>query len=475
MSRFTTFVLAAMLVGCGGAAEVPNAPLARTPRRYPTPPGAAVPSARPATSRGPAFVGVPEEGMLPNGVRVRVYPDASLPLVSVAFVMSRPPSEEDGYPLRWLFSRAMLGATGTHTQRESFSALAYVATTVGARVDDESIVWSFDTLEPLWPTAFRRVAGMISDPRFEADDVARELPACELAQLHSTSDAVLVRSLYGARHPFVVAEDASCKGLGPKDVRAYRDRALGPKNLTVVVAGDVSLAEVVQEATDDFPGFVDHGMRPARPVPPVLAAPPTSVTTVSSRAHPGQVKVFLGLPAVGVVSPDLPALEVLAEALGAPLSGRLDAKVRRERGSTYGVSVSVDASSTTGALVVRAAVAASDAAGSIAALLQELERVRGAALSGRELATAKRSALLRISTRYEGPSAAMRDVSHLTALGLPHWGALAKGIDAVSAADVRRVAERYLSIEHMQVVLEGEDRAISEVAAGLAAAADEAP
>ena len=465
------FLSCAALVACAEAELPPAAtatsPVPATPRRYPTPSAAGVPTTRPVARRGPTFVGVSEEGVLPNGVRVRVYPDASLPVVSVAFVATRPPSPADTFATRSLFARAMLGATGSKTRQESFSALNYVATGVGHAVNDESIAWYFDTLEPLWITAFRRVAAMLSDPRFEADDLERDLVLCEQDLARSTAEAQLVRMLYGPTHPFAVPADPSCKGLTRAQIVAYRDRAFAPANLTVVVAGDVSFAQVMFEAKDDFVGLVDHGLAPVRPVPPVLASPERRVAVVAREGDELQAKVLLGFPAVGVSSPDLPALRVLAAALGGPLTGRLNTKVRRERGSSYGIQVSTESTTTTGTFVIRAAIAIEDAGASLGAMFAELEHVRTERLSTAELEAAKRSALMDISTRYAGPRAAMRDVMALEEHGLPHWGKLAQAIDVVGADDVRHVAEKYLVRAHVQAVLVGDPTKLDDVEAAI--------
>ena len=74
--------------GCGGVDYPVVTP--SVPRPYPTPVGAAVPSVRPVVPLAPVFIGQPEEGVLPNGVRVRVYTDASLPLAADRAKQNRP-------------------------------------------------------------------------------------------------------------------------------------------------------------------------------------------------------------------------------------------------------------------------------------------------------------------------------------------------------------------------------------------------
>ncbi len=447
-------------VGCGGVDYPVVTP--SVPRPYPTPAGAAVPSVRPVVPLAPVFIGQPEEGVLPNGVRVRVYTDASLPLVSVAFVMTRGASSDDTYALRWLFSRAMLGSTSERARQEARSDLNYVATHVRPTLFPDGIVWSFDTIEPLWTTGFRRVSAMLSDPQFRPDDLETDVRECDSeddprarASGQVTMSHELHRLLYGDGHPFVRAARLSCAGISREALVSYRDKSLSPANLTLVVTGNVSLAEVLVEAKDELAGLVDHGVFAPVPVPNVRADLPPHVTFMREESGNHQVHFVLGFGGVSASSPDLPALRVLAEALGAPFTGRLNSKVRSERGSTYGVHVRLTSSRTTGHVEVGGAVGDEDARSSISSLLTELDRTRHEPLTARELGLAKKSALTSISRSYEGASGAMSDLVALTLGGVKDRSALALGVDATSAEDVRRVAEKYLRIENVQVVVAG--------------------
>ena len=113
--------------------------------------------------------------------------------------------------------------------------------------------------------------------------------------------------LYGAGHPFVNTGVMSCAALGRDAIVRYRDRTLSPKSLTIVIAGDVSLAQVLVEATDDFPGFVDHGVTsPSSPTPVPTDLPPRFEVV----RHDGgrQVRFAFGFAGVSAGHPDLPAL-----------------------------------------------------------------------------------------------------------------------------------------------------------------------
>lgn len=453
-------IATAALVAASACSNAPSPAVAHVPRAFPTPAGAHVPTARPVTPNMPTFVGVPEVAKLPNGVTVKVYPDASLPLVSMAFVLDHPGVPGDSYTLRWLFSRAVLGGSENHSADEARGNLAYFAAYPRVTLNEDGMVWSIDTIGDIWKSAFREVAMMLSTPTFDREGIENAATACTFAHRRlQGGDAVVAelrRKTFGSVHPSIPPDFVPCRTLHHDALLAYRDRVLAPSTLTVVVAGDVSLAEVVAEATDDFPGFVDHGTKPgSRPARAPEAAPPTFSGVPFDTGQ--QAHVRMAFPGVGFTHRDLPVLSVLAEILGAGLTGRLDSKLRNEQGSTYGFHVSAEVGRTEGSVFVAGAVAKEDAVSALASLTKELERVRSEPVSPAELALGKKLALGEISRAYETPGAAARDVAGLVLLGAPHRGALAQGILTTTAEDVRRVAATYLDRQKAHVVV-GADR-----------------
>lgn len=457
--RRTVFglLLAALLAqGCreGASPVEPHAP-----RPFPTPAGAEVPKKRPTTPILPTFVGVPERATLPNGVRVVVYTDASLPLVSVAFVVDHPGVAGDAYLTRWYFSRAVLGAHDGESREEAFGTLAYLAVRPVAHTRREGIAWTFDTLEPLWASGFREVAAMLSTPELSRADMNETTAQCqrEHAVPGHQLDMMLRRSVYGSVHPLVAPEYMSCLAMSRETLLAYRDHVLAPSTLSVVVAGDVSLAEVVAVAKDAFTGFADHGKKAPYAAPKAPeAAPPTFERAVLEGAV--DVKVAMAFPGATTRSADRAPLEVLAWALGASLTGSLDSKLRNEQGATYGFQAHASSSRIDGTFFVGGSIARENASATLGSLDALLRQAGTRLLSPAELARAKKAALVSISRTYETPHTAALALVDLVLEGEAHRVPLAEAILATTAEDVRRVATTYVRPELAHVVV-GSDEA----------------
>src|SRR6185369_10898686 len=90
--------------------------------------------------------------------------------------------------------------------------------------------------------------------------------------------------------------------------------------------------------------------------PPASLAPSPSRVTVVDHVGGSQASLAVGFVTPDVRHDDNDALELLAEVLGGSLEGRLDRKLRGERGFTYGVSASVAPRRSGGAFRIVAAV-----------------------------------------------------------------------------------------------------------------------
>jgi zinc protease len=93
-------------------------------------------------------------------------------------------------------------------------------------------------------------------------------------------------------------------------------------------------------------------------------------------------------------------------------------------------------------------------------LFREIDRIRDSEVSADELTLAKSAWAPSLAGEFETTAKIAATEGDLFIYGLPqdYYGGLAKQIDAVSAADVERVATKYLHPESMVVVAVG-DRA----------------
>jgi predicted Zn-dependent peptidase len=122
---------------------------------------------------------------------------------------------------------------------------------------------------------------------------------------------------------------------------------------------------------------------------------------MSVRRDTTQAQICLGLPGLRRDDPEAWTLEVLNAILGDGMSSRLFQSVREEMGLAYDVSSYIVDYADTGAFVVSAGVDPDRIAPAVAAILDELARVRDEVVPEDELARSKRYLGGRLELRME--------------------------------------------------------------------------
>jgi predicted Zn-dependent peptidase len=96
-------------------------------------------------------------------------------------------------------------------------------------------------------------------------------------------------------------------------------------------------------------------------------------------------------------------------------------------------------------------------------LIEEITRFRQSPVTDEELADTKSSLIGKLPTHFETNEAVAGTLAELTRNGLPldYYARFAQQVNAVTAAEVQRVAQKYLQPDKAQVVVVG-DRASVE-------------
>jgi predicted Zn-dependent peptidase len=168
-----------------------------------------------------------------------------------------------------------------------------------------------------------------------------------------------------------------------------------------------------------------------------------------------QAQLVVGVPAPPRDHPDQWTLSVLNAVLGDGMSSRLFLEVREERGLAYDVGSSTIEYSDAGVLSVYAGVDPGRIRPTIAAVLAELARLRDEDVPDPEMAKVKaylagRLELRLDETRYLASWIGTQEALHDRVL-TPEQALAA--IDAVSAADVRRLAGRLFVDEALRLAV----------------------
>jgi predicted Zn-dependent peptidase len=236
----------------------------------------------------------------------------------------------------------------------------------------------------------------------------------------------------------IAGDEASVKQLTDRQIRDFWESAYRPSNLVVAVAGDMDHRSVTDLVRATF--GTGNGRLPGfNPAPPLPVERLTVEERDSSQAH-----LCLGLPALPRDDPGQWALELLNGVLGEGSSSRLFQKVREEAALAYDVNSFQTDLTDCGTLQVYAGVDPSDLRSALAAILDELRRLRDEPVPTDELERARayisgRLELRMEETRHVASWLGVQEALHERVLSVDE--VLAE-LNAVTPADIQALAQR---------------------------------
>jgi zinc protease len=443
-------------------ASAAPAPVAQTPdapfRAHP-------PDPQPTRPFTPPHI---ESFALGNGVHVLLVERHDLPIVVTQFVTKR---GGDDAPVNRAGLASLVGTlleTGTTTRNSIELSDAYAA--LGA----EHATWmSWDSgggfvkvLTANYEPALTILADVIQHPSFAQDEIERAR-ARRLAALQQEADSprtlasnLAARTVYGETHPYGRSSsgtEAGVRAITRQDIQRFYQTHFVPADGALVVVGDVTRASVTPVLERTFGRW--HATAPRqRPVANPPALRPGTRVFVIDRPHAPQSAVSLAQAGVPRSSRDYAAVVVMNTILGGMFSSRINLNLRERHAYTYGAGSSFQFRHGAGPFSIGGAIVTDHTADAVHEILDELARMRNGDVTAEELALAKARVTESLPSRFETTDQTASAVSDLFAYGLPldEYATITARINAVTAADVRRVAQQYLDPDHARIVVVGD-------------------
>jgi zinc protease len=425
----------------------------------------------------PLQVPTPLTARLANGLELVLVPMHKVPLVDVT-VLVRAGSVRDPADLPGLatFTAALLDqGAGRRTAPEIAEQTAYLGAQLRTGASYEWATISLHVPKRQLDSALDLMADVVLRPEFPDSEIARQrdLRRTGILQLRDqpTAQAPIAFNaiVYGTAHPYgspIGGTEASTALLSRERVRGFYDTFYRANSARILIVGDVSLAEARTLVAARF-GAWARGAVPSLPSP---QSQPSAERTFYLVDKPGAAQSVIRIGHVGVArsSPDYYPLRVMNTILGGSFTSRLNQNLRETHGYTYGANSGFAMRRLAGPFTATASVVTAKTDSSLIEFLKELRRIRDSVVPGEELHKARAYLTLSFPGDFETTFGTAQQFLELLQNDLPLTtlqGFIA-GINRVSAADIQRVARRYLDPGHFAIVVVG-DR--SQIEAGIRA------
>jgi zinc protease len=411
-----------------------------------------------ATCASQAGAAPTQKHILPNGLTVLVHEDRSAPVVAVRFYVRTGSIYEDKYlgaGLSHLFEHTLFEGTTTRSGPQIDEELQAIGGVSNAYTSYDVTCYYVTTAKPYFGRSLGVLTDMMRRANFPEERVKQEQGVIHNEMNIGEDDPqravqelwdATAFQVHPARYP-VIGYPQQFDRLTRDDILSYYKEHYTPENTVLSVAGDVSDAQVMQSVGKQL-GDWDRGAAhtPTLPSEPRQVAP----RRAEQVKEVGATYLQIGWHTIPLQSPDLYALDVLAQVLGGGDTGRLVRELRDRRGLVSDISVASDTPNyDAGTFSVSAQLQPKNQALVERAVLNAVALVKSKAVSDAELARAKRT----IKSNYifgkqgvdnEAEGAAFDEMG----TGNPDFSAsYVARIQNVTAAQVQQVAQKYLRSE----------------------------
>jgi len=390
--------------------------------------------------------------VLPNGLTVIVRPDPAVGVMAASLQVRAGSRFEtaDTAGISNFLHRVMARGTKRYTALQLTEAIEDLGGWLDASGDVEYTEVRGAALARNWEALLGLVAEVALRPTLPNEEIERERRLIQSA-LQTRGDTpfqrafdAMLQDLYGA-HPYawpIAGRRESIERIDRAALQAHYAAIYRPDRMVLAVSGHVPGDRVLRVAERLF-----------RVAPPAAAPVPAGPVAVTPRGDRRvverpvqQAQVLVGYLGPSLTEPDYPAVRVLATVLGGGMSGRLFTELRDRRGLAY--SVGVLSSFRTGPSVVTyMGTAPASAEAAEAGVLSEIDRIRVEQVSERELARGKAFLLgnMAMDRRTNARHAWYLAFFEVVGAGWDFPERFERAVEAVTVADLARVAGRYLT------------------------------
>ena len=407
----------------------------------------------------------PKRVQLANGMVILLMEDHELPLIR-GTARIRGGSRDiaaDKAGLVGILSQAWrTGGTQSRTGDQLDEFLESRAAVVETGGSDDSTTVSINVLAPDFDTVFPIFLELMRDPAFRQDkiDLAKTQINTGISRRNDEAGGILAREStklgYGADSPYArQPEYATIASITRDDLLAFHKRYVHPNNIVLGLAGDFDTARMEGKLRQAFNSW-QRGQQ--APTAPAVGTPAKPGVYFVAKDDVNQSNVAMVHGGTMRNNPDYPALQVLNEILN---SDRLFPRIRTEQGLAYSVGGGVGSDwDRPGLFRAQVGTKSGTTMQAINSLRAELDNLHSQPFTAEEMTRAKESILNAHVFTIDSKAKVLNQAVNLEFYGYPAdwYSKYPSLVGQVTAADVTRVAKKYVTPNNVALLVVGKDK-----------------
>ena len=412
----------------------------------------------------------PRRLRLANGIDVLVVEKHAVP--TIATVVYFPggalvdPPQLPG--LASFATRLVVEGTTGRSSAQIADASDFIAARLSVSTHREYTIGSTSVLTTRWPAALDLLGDVLANPTFvdrEVERIRRER-LTDLRRMRDDANAIADRvgteTLYGRDTPYghpPAGRVDSIMAIERAELLGYHERSVEHTRPTVLIVGDVDADSAAQRLE-----AVLAAWGPAASAPVTAVDPQPRDTTIFLIDRPGAAQSVVAVRqlAVSRLHADYLPLQVMNMAFGGQFTSRLNTNLRVEKGYTYGYRSRFDWRLGRSSFVVGGAVQTAVTSEALVETFREFRALRERPLNQDEFLRARSAFIRGYPPTFETVDQISGRLIDLVHFGLPddYFAGQVDRLQAVSLADVQRVAEEDIQPGQLSVVVVGDRAAI---------------
>ena len=404
-----------------------------------------------------------QKSILSNGLRIITDSMPHTRSVSVIFFMGvggRYEAESESGISHFIEHLCFKGTEKRRTSKEISEAIESVGGIINGGTDKELTTFWCKVASQHFLPALDVLIDLLRNSRFDARDIDRERQII-IEEINMSLDSprqrvgMLIDELLWPGQPLgrdVAGSKETVTALTRQQMLDFFSHHHLPNNTVISVAGDIQ-HEQVQETLNQALGE----WRPNE----VSAGFPSDDKQGAPRLHiefrdTEQAHLCLGVPGLSFLHPDRFAIDLLSIVLGEGMSSRLFTEIREQQGLAYDIHSYADHFADSGAVIIHAGVDPGRVESALGAILDQLSQLKER-VSETELNKAKELAKGRLLLSLENSRnvAAWLGGQEILTNNILTVDDVISLVDAVTAGDLKRVAEQLMTGEKLNLAVVG--------------------
>lgn len=402
---------------------------------------------------------------LDNGLRIVIFEDRRLPLVSyrLAFLSGDVNDPKESVGLTSAMASMLTEGTENYSSLALAEKIERLGASISANSSDDFTVIAASTLALYNSEILQLISEIVFRPTFPDDELdlykrnTIENLKFQRSQPSFLANEQTARLLYG-EHPYSRVSPAAkdIEKLSSEALSRFHGQRFIPNKAILIAVGDVERDSLLQEIVGHF-GDWEKGPAPESSFPASPSREEATLTIVD-RQGSAQSNIVLANLALSRNDPDYFAMLVMNQVLGAGASSRVFMNLREEKGYTYGAYTRVDAKRLAGDFEATAEVRTAVTGDSLKEFFYELNRIRNEKVSNDELADAKNFLTGVFPIRAETQEGLTNLIVSQELYNLPsdYLQTYRDDVNAVTVEDVQRVASKYIFPDKMAIIIVGD-------------------